>query len=58
MIKCTKCGALFGKLIDKCFYCGGIDTVQEVSDDKKGKEKSKRRTRKKKNEEENKEKVE
>lgn len=30
MIKCKKCGALFGKLEDKCFYCGGEGTLEEI----------------------------
>lgn len=30
MIKCSKCGAVFGKMVDDCFYCGGKGTLEEI----------------------------
>ena len=30
MIKCSKCGAVFGKMVDDCFYCGGKGTLEEM----------------------------
>lgn len=31
MFKCKKCGALYGKKIDECFYCGAMNTLYEMS---------------------------
>lgn len=33
MIKCTKCGAIFGKMVDTCFYCGATGSLEEVDND-------------------------
>lgn len=30
MIKCSKCGAVFGKMLEDCFYCGGKGTLEEI----------------------------
>ena len=30
MIKCSKCGAVFGKMVEDCFYCGGKGTLEEI----------------------------
>ena len=30
MIKCSKCGAVFGKMMEDCFYCGGKGTLEEI----------------------------
>ena len=30
MIKCSKCGAVFGKMVNDCFYCGGKGTLEEI----------------------------
>lgn len=30
MIKCSKCGAIFGKMVEDCFYCGGKGTLEEI----------------------------
>lgn len=30
MIRCSKCGAVFGKMVEDCFYCGGKGTLEEI----------------------------
>lgn len=30
MIKCSKCGAVFGKMVEDCFYCGGKGILEEI----------------------------
>lgn len=30
MFKCNKCGAVFGKNVENCFYCGATTGIVEV----------------------------
>lgn len=30
MFKCNKCGAVFGKNVESCFYCGSATGIVEV----------------------------
>lgn len=32
MIKCKKCGAVYGKVVETCFYCGAMGSIEEIED--------------------------